>query len=223
MARIGHRSHGYVDREDAGRALGRALSDYAHRDDVVVLGLPRGGIPVAAQVARALHCPLDVLPVRKLGLPGQPELAMGAIASAAGTLEIFGNESVLASAAVSAATFERVRLEELTELRRREKAYRGDRPALQIRDRIVVIVDDGIATGSTMAAAVAAVRRQQPARLVVAAPVAAADTCEDLRAEVDEVRCIWTPAHFAAVGQAYRNFEPTTDEEVRRLLEVLAE
>jgi putative phosphoribosyl transferase len=209
---------GYADREEAGRALAVVLRGYAGRDDLLVLGLPRGGVPVAARVAAALAAPLDVLVVRKLGLPSQPELAMGAIAGVGETVEVIRNEQVLAGAGVSSDAFDRVCREELRELRRREQAYRDKAPALPVRDKVVIVVDDGLATGSTMRAAIAALRRQRPRRLVVAVPVAAAQTCERLRAEVDEVYCPWTADHFLAVGRGYRDFSATSDDEVRRLL-----
>lgn len=208
----------YDDRAQAGRALAQQLPAYAGRDDVVVLALPRGGVPVAAPVAVALAAPLDVLVVRKLGLPRQPELAMGAIAGVGDRVETVRNARVLSAAAVSEQDFTAVRERELDELRRREQAYRGGRPALDVDDRVVVLVDDGLATGSTMRAAVAALRQRQPARVVVAVPVAAADTCVALRQQADEVVCTWTPDPFHAVGQGYLDFSATEDDEVRRLL-----
>jgi putative phosphoribosyl transferase len=208
----------YVDRDEAGRALAGRLHRYVGRDDIVVLGLPRGGVPVAAQVAAVLGAPLDVLVVRKLGLPDQAELAMGAIAGVGDTVEVVRNEPVLAGSRTSDNAFDVVYRREVTELHRREEAYRGGRPALPIRDKAVILVDDGLATGSTMRAAAAAVRKQQAARVVVAVPVAARATCARLRNEVDEVVCPWTPEPFYAVGQAYLDFSATSDDEVRELL-----
>ena len=211
----------YRDRVAAGDALARHLGAYAGRADVVVLGLPRGGVPVAARVALALHAPLDILVVRKLGLPGQPELAMGAVAGIDDRLAVVRNPVVVDRAGVGDAAFERVLAREVDQLRRRQIRYGGGRSARALGGRTVVVVDDGLATGSTMRAAVIAIRQQQPARVVVAVPVAAADTCRSL-AEVpdgaDEVVCPWTPSQFVAVGRGYANFTPTTDEDVRELL-----
>jgi putative phosphoribosyl transferase len=212
----------YADRDDAGRTLAELLSHYGAQPDVVVLGLPRGGVPVAARVATALGAPLDVLVVRKLGLPWQPELAMGAIAGVGEEVELIRNDPVLTRSRVSPRVFDSVYRRELLELRRREDSYRGGRPPAQIRDRTVILIDDGLATGSTMRAGVAAVRRQRPSRVVVAVPVGAAETCAGLRNDVDEVVCALTPARFMAVGQAYRDFTPTSDAEVRHLLAAAA-
>lgn len=208
----------FADRHDAGRALAERLSGMVG-PDAVVLGLPRGGVVVAAEVAAALGCALDVVVVRKLGLPWQPELAMGAIAAAGETVETVRTEVVLAGAQVQPATFEEVRDQELAELRRREAAYRDGRPPADLRGRDVVLVDDGLATGATMRAAVAAVRRQEPARVLVAVPVGAPRACADLAGEVDDLVCLSAPAGFRAVGQAYRNFAPTGDDEVRAALD----
>lgn len=216
-----HRDRGYADRVEAGAVLAQQLRHYAGRDDVVVLGLPRGGVPVAARVATVIGAALDVLVVRKLGLPWHPELAMGAIAAVGDTVEVIRNEQVLAGYAVAAGAFDEVYQRELAELRRREKAYRQGRPPVTVRDRVVIIVDDGLATGATMRAAAAALRRQEPRRVVVAVPVAAPATCAALRDhvdEVDEVVCAAQPEPFCAVGQAYRDFSATQDDEVRRLL-----
>ena len=207
----------FADREDAGRHLADALGHLAGTD-VVVLGLPRGGVPVAAEVARALHAPLDVLVVRKLGLPWQPELAMGAVAGVAGSLEEVRNEQVIRQAGVGDDALDEVRAREIAELRRRELAYRGDRPAVDVRGRTVVVVDDGLATGSTMRAAVAALRSQSPAAVVVAVPVGSPDTVARLAKEVDELVCVTAPRGFAAVGQVYADFRPTSDDEVRAAL-----
>ena len=214
----------FANRTDAGRRLatevaGRLADRPAlARTPAVVLGLPRGGVPVAAEVARELGAPLDVLVVRKLGLPGQPELAMGAIAGVAGDIEVVRNDAVLAQAPVGEAAFQAVYVAEVTELRRRESAYRGDRPPATVEGRTTVVVDDGLATGSTMRAAVAAVRHGRPAAVVVAVPVGSPDTCARLAAEVDEVVCVTSPRGFTAVGQVYLDFSPTGDDEVRRAL-----
>ena len=214
----------FADRADAGRHLASTVAQrLADRPDlarhpVVVLGLPRGGVPVAAEVARELDAPLDVLVVRKLGLPGQAELAMGAIASVAGEVEVVRNETVLAQAWVGAEAFEAVYAAELAELRRRELAYRGGRPPAEVAGRTAVVVDDGLATGATMRAAVAAVRHGRPAAVVVAVPVGSRDTVARLTAEVDEVVCVTSPRGFAAVGQVYDDFRATSDDEVRAAL-----
>src|SRR4051795_6354489 len=209
----------FADRRDAGRALGAALAErLGGEPDVVVLGLPRGGVVVAAEVAAALGAALDIVAVRKLGLPWQPELAMGAIAAAGDAVEAVRTEQVLARVDVDPASFEAVRERELTELRRREQAYRGDRPPPELTGRTVVVVDDGLATGATMRAAVAAVRRSHPARVVVAVPVGSPHTCADLASLVDEVVGLWSPEAFTAVGQGYTDFSPTSDDEVRAAL-----
>jgi putative phosphoribosyl transferase len=207
----------WADRRAAGRALAERLVA-APPEGLVVLGLPRGGVVVAAEVAVALGAPLDVLVVRKLGLPWQPELAMGAIAAVGETVETVRVDSVLAAAGVAPDTFESVRQEELAELRRRELAYRDGRPALAVGGRAVVVVDDGLATGATMRAAVVAVRRQGPTRVTAAVPVGSPSACLATEAEVDELVCLSAPPSFRAVGQAYRDFAPTTDEEVRAAL-----
>lgn len=195
--------------------LARELRGYAGRHGLLVLGLPRGGVPVAYEVARELDAPLDVFLVRKLGVPGHEELAMGAIASG-GTRVL--NERVLALTTIPEEIIARVAAEEQRELERRERAYRGDRPTLDVRGATVILVDDGLATGSTMRAAAAALRQQQPDQLVVAVPVAAAETCNEFRSEVDEMICIMTPEPFHGVGMWYDDFSQTTDDEVRRLL-----
>ncbi|MEA2272370.1 MAG: putative phosphoribosyl transferase [Solirubrobacteraceae bacterium] len=206
----------FRDRADAGRELARHLADYAGRDDVIVLGLPRGGVPVAAEVARALRVPLDVFLVRKLGVPGHDELAMGAIAS--GGVRVV-NQEVVDAARVTAEEIDAAARRESLELGRREAAYRGDREPPQVAGRTVILVDDGLATGSTMRAAVEALKQQGAGRIVVAVPIAARSTCEELARHVDAVVCARTPEPFYAVGLWYDDFSQTTDDEVRELLE----
>ena len=205
----------YRDRRHAGVELARHLAD-VNGQGVVVLALPRGGVPVAFEVARALDAPLDVFVVRKLGLPGHPEFAMGAIAS--GGVRVL-NDEVIRLYRVSEQAVEAIALEERNELERRERVYRRRRPPLDVRGRTVVLVDDGLATGSTMRAAVEAVRALSPARVIVAVPVGSADTCREFAAIADEIVCARAPEHFAAVGQWYDDFRQTTDEEVGELLE----
>lgn len=207
----------YPDRTAAGRALARLLTGYADHAPLV-LALPRGGVPVAAPVADALHAPLDVLVVRKLGVPGYPEVAMGALAALGGHVELVHEHRVQQQAHVTADDLARVRERELVELRRRSTAYRGDRPAPDVAGRTVLVVDDGLATGATARAAVAAVRRHAPAGVVVAAPVGSASACAALARAADDVVCAWCPDHFHAVGQAYVDFDPPTDAEVRAAL-----
>ena len=207
---------GFRDRTDAGRALAGMLSAYANRPDVLVLALPRGGVPVGFEVAQALKAPLDVFLVRKLGLPGQKELAMGAIAT--GGVRVV-NDEVVRLLSVPEAVIDRVAAEEQQELARREALYRGDRPPPDVTARTVILVDDGLATGSTMRAAAAAVRQQHPARLVIAVPVAAPSTCQELGREVDEIVCALTPEPFYAVGLWYEDFSETTDDQIRDLLQ----
>jgi predicted phosphoribosyltransferase len=206
----------FRDRADAGRQLARALSAYAGRSDVLVLALPRGGVPVAYEVAQALGAPLDVFVVRKLGVPGHEELAMGAIAS--GGVRVI-NDDVVQALAIPDHTVNRIAAQEQQELARREQAYRGTRPAPQVQGRVVILVDDGLATGATMRAAVAAVQQQVPARVVVGAPVAAPEVCAEFARLVDDVVCIATPEPFHGVGIWYDSFSQTTDDQVRRLLE----
>jgi predicted phosphoribosyltransferase len=206
----------FRDRSDAGRTLAARLTQYGGRNDVLVLALPRGGVPVGYEIARALHLPLDLFVVRKLGTPGQPELAMGAIASG-GVLVV--NRDVVDALGIPDYLVRQAAETEQQELARRERQYRGERPPLEVHGRTVILVDDGLATGSTMRAAAAALRRMEAARIVVAVPVAAPQTCEQLRAEVDELICAATPEPFLAVGQWYRDFSQTTDDEVRELLE----
>ena len=209
-------SRPFRDRVDAGKALAGHLRKYAGRPDVIVLALPRGGVPVGYEVAHALGAPLDVFIVRKLGVPGHEEYAMGAVAS--GGVRVL-NDDAVRSLGLSDETVDRVTARELAELNRRERLYRGDRPEPDLKGRTVILVDDGLATGSTMKAAVKALAARAPARIVVAVPIAAADTCEALRREVDEVVCALTPEPFHAVGLWYDNFSQTSDEEVRDLLE----
>jgi predicted phosphoribosyltransferase len=205
----------FRDRRDAGRVLAGLLTHFHDRDDVIVLGLPRGGVPVAHEVASALRAPLDVFVVRKLGLPGHPELAMGAIASGGTTVL---NDDVARSSGVLPDVVRQVADREGRELSRREQTYRGDRPLADIAGRTVILVDDGLATGATMRAAIQAVRALRPARIVVAVPAAPASICEELTRDVDEVVCARTPSPFLAVGEWYRDFAQTTDKEVRDLL-----
>jgi putative phosphoribosyl transferase len=205
----------FRDRFDAGRALAGHLSGYAGRPDLIVLALPRGGVPVGSEVARALGAPLDVFLVRKLGLPGHEELAMGAIAS--GGIRLI-NEDVIQSYRVPDADIEAVTRVEQQELQRRERIYRDNRPLPSLNDRTVILVDDGLATGATMRVAVLAVREEGPSSIVVAVPVAAAETCDEFRTIVDDVVCAETPSPFYAVGLWYEDFSQTTDEEVHELL-----
>jgi predicted phosphoribosyltransferase len=205
----------FRDRHEAGAALASLLQGYARRNDVVVLALPRGGVPVAYEVATSLQVPLDVFSVRKLGVPGHPELAMGAIAS--GGVQVL-NEDVLAWYQPSADTVEAVARVEMRELERRERLYREGRPLVLVEGRTVILVDDGLATGSTMRAAVQAVRQLRAGTVVVAAPVGAPDTCQTLRQVADDVVCVFTPEPFTAVGAWYVDFSETSDDEVRRLL-----
>lgn len=205
----------FRDRTEAGRLLAARLEKYAGKLDVVVLALPRGGVPVAFEVTRALHAPMDVFIVRKLGVPGHEELAMGAVAS--GGVRVL-NDHVVAGLGIPEYAIEAVVNWETEELKRRERLYRGNRPPPDVRGKTVILVDDGLATGSTMLAAVQALRQQGPARIVVAVPVASTDTCELMKDYVDEIVCAATPEPFYAVGRWYEDFSQTTDEEVRELL-----
>jgi len=205
----------YRNRSDAGRALAARLVDYAGRDDLVVLGLPRGGLPVAYEVAMALHAPLDVFAVRKLGVPGHEELAMGAIAS--GGVRVL-NEDVVSMLNISPETIERVAEAEARELARRERAYRGDLPPLDIAGHHVILIDDGLATGATMRAAVKAARQMGPTGITVAVPAASQEACAALEAEADRVVCAATPEPFLAIGVWYVDFDQLTDADVQRIL-----
>ena len=205
----------YRDRIDAGKQLAARLSDYANRDDVLVLALPRGGVPVAFEVAKALNAPLDIFVVRKLGLPGHEELAMGAIAT--GGVRVL-NSDMVDHLQIPARVIDAAVKSELRELERRERLYRGKRPEPDVSSKTVILVDDGLATGSTMRAAAEALRQQDPARIVVAVPVSAVQTCDEYRMGVDEIICAKTPEPFMGVGMWYQNFSQTTDEEFREIL-----
>jgi len=207
----------FRDRKEAGRLLAQSLKEFANQNQVVVLALPRGGVPVADEIAKSLNVPLDVLPVRKLGVPGQEELAMGAIASGgAGVL----NDDVIQNLGISPEVVEEITQQELRELERRERLYRGNRPAPDLTGRTVILADDGLATGSTMQAAVNAVHQQRPARIVVAVPVAAESSCQALNRPDEGLTCVCEMAvePFYAVGLWYQNFDQTTDAEVREVL-----
>jgi putative phosphoribosyl transferase len=206
----------FLNRRDAGRQLAEELSDYAEDPGVLVLGLPRGGVPVAFEVARALRAPLDVLVVRKLGAPGHRELAMGAIAG--GGLRVL-NMDVIEALGISQGAVESVAASESLELERQRQVYRGDAPLAELRGRTIIVVDDGLATGSTMRAAVGALRQSKPARIVVAVPVASAETARVLREVADDVVCVSTPPDFRAVSNWYEDFSQTTDQEVHSMLE----
>jgi putative phosphoribosyl transferase len=205
----------FRDRVDAGRQLAERLMPYAGRSDVIVLGLPRGGIPVGFEIATRLNVPLDACLVRKLGVPGYPELAMGAIA--AGGFEVV-SQDLIRDLQIPQPAIQHVAVRERLELERRDAAYRGGRHPPVLRDRTVILVDDGLATGSTMQAAILAVRAQKPARIVVAVPVGARDTCGRVALIADEVVCVSMPEPFSAVGLWYQDFSPTTDDDVKRLL-----
>jgi len=202
----------FRDRTEAGRVLAAKLGEYANRGDVVVLALPRGGVPVGFEVAKALNAPLDVFVVRKLGLPGQEELAMGAIAS--GGARVL-NRELIRAVGIPAEVVEQVTQEEQRELERREREYRDGRPPVNVRGQTVILVDDGLATGSSMRVAVVALKQKEPAQIVVAAPVAPRESCAELEAVADRVVCALTPEPFGGVGQWYADFSQTSDEEVR--------
>jgi predicted phosphoribosyltransferase len=215
VARGSHYDEPYDDRRHAGAELAAHVGHLHGRDDIVVLALPRGGVPVAYEIARALNAPLDVVLVRKLGLPGHRELAMGAIAS--GGVRVL-NEDVVSLYSVPATVIDDIARGEQAELASRERMYRAGRAPVELRDRIVLLIDDGLATGSTMKAAVQAVRSRRPSRIIVAVPVGSPDSCRELADIADEVICARIPERFSAVGQWYRDFAETTDEEVRDLL-----
>ena len=210
----------FRDRSEAGRLLATKLPAYANRADLLVLALPRGGVPAGFEVAKALHAPLDVFVVRKLGVPGHEELAMGALAT--GNVRVL-NHDVVRSLRIPTKVIDEVAAREQQELARRERLYRGDRPPPEVRGRTVILVDDGLATGASMYAAVSALKRLQPSRIVVAVPAAAPATCDEFRAEVDDIVCAVTPEPFYSVGTWYEDFSPTTDEEVHDLLQRAAE
>jgi putative phosphoribosyl transferase len=205
----------FPNRLEAGRQLAQKLEKYAGRDDVIVLGLPRGGVPVANEVAKHLGAPLDVFIVRKLGVPGFEELAAGAIAS--GGVRVL-NEDVMRAIPHADQAIEAVTARETIELQRREQIYRGDRPPHELRDWIAILVDDGLATGATMRAAIKALRQREAAKIVVAVPVGPPDTCHEIEEQADETICLSMPEFFQAVGQYYEDFSQTTDEDVRELL-----
>jgi putative phosphoribosyl transferase len=205
----------FKNRTEAGRQLAQKLVTYAHRSDVLVLALPRGGVPVAFEVAKALSLPLDICLVRKLGTPGHPELAMGAIAQ--GGLIVL-NEDIIQWRRISQGAIDRVVETEQQELERRSRRYRGDRPLPHLRHRTLILVDDGIATGSTLRAAISTLKQQQPASIIIAVPVAPPSICQELNAEVDRVICLNRPTHLCSVSLWYDDFSQTTDEEVCRLL-----
>jgi predicted phosphoribosyltransferase len=205
----------FRDRSEAGRLLADRVRGYAHRPDVIVLALPRGGVPVAYEVARALDAPLDVFLVRKLGVPGHEEFAFGAIAT--GGIRVI-NQDVVQALGIPARLIDAIAAREQQELERRERLYRGTRPPPDVRDRTVILVDDGLATGSTMLAAVRALRSERAGRIVAAVPVASPEACEQLGEEADDVICAVTPEPFDAVGLWYQDFSQTTDDEVKELL-----
>lgn len=205
----------FFDRSEAGQFLAENLSAYADREDVIILALPRGGVPVGAEVAKRLNAPLDVFVVRKLGLPGHPELAMGAIAS--GGVRVFNGEIVNALR-IPDEVIDAVSAEELIELQRREKVYRAGRPPLDVEGKTAIVVDDGVATGSTMLAAVSALRQLNAARIIIAAPVIAASAYREMQRIADEVTAVIIPERFYAVGQWYEDFGQTGDQQVRDLL-----
>src|SRR5947199_6909516 len=210
----------FENRAEAGRQLAEKLDKYAGRDDVIVLGLPRGGVPVAYEVAKRLHAPLDVFIVRELGVPGFEELAAGAIAS--GGVRVL-NEDVMRAIPYADEAIEAVTARETAELERRERIYREGRPPPELRDRIAILVDDGLATGATMRAAVKALRQRGAAKIVVAVPVGPPDTCHEIEEQADEAICLSTPEFFQAVGQYYEDFSQTSDDDVRELLSSAAQ
>lgn len=205
----------FKDRRDAGKQLAEELSEYKGQSNLIVLGLPRGGVPVAYEVAEALNAPLDVFIVRKLGVPGQPELAMGAIAS--GNIRVM-NDNVVRRAGISDEQIDKVVQQEKKELKKREKAYRGARADINLQGKTALIVDDGLATGASMKAAISALREHNPEKIVVAVPTAPKDVCQEFEAEVDQIICLHTPSPFWGVGGSYQNFSQTSNEEVRDYL-----
>ncbi|MFM2062898.1 MAG: hypothetical protein RLZZ507_2568 [Cyanobacteriota bacterium] len=206
----------FRNRTEAGQMLVHHLRDYTNQENLLVLGLPRGGVPVAFEVAKALNAPLDICIVRKLGVPGQKELAMGAIAS--GGIGVL-NYNVINTLGIDREAIQIVAAEELQELQRRDRTYRGNAPPINVKDKIVILIDDGIATGSTMRAAIAILKQQKPKKIVVAVPVAPASTYEQLQSEVDEIVCLQTPENLSAIGVWYEDFSQTTDEEVQEILD----
>jgi len=206
----------FLNRREAGKRLALKLKDFENRSNVLILGLPRGGVPVAYAVARELHASLDIMIVRKLGMPGREELAIGAIAS--GGVRIL-NEDIINGMALPESIINRVTAQEQLELQRRERQYSGDRPPLEVRDRIVILIDDGLATGASMLAAVRAVRSRHPAQIVVAVPAASVQAIRMIQPEVDQVVCVLSPEPFEGVGKWYEDFSQTTDQEVQLLLE----
>jgi putative phosphoribosyl transferase len=205
----------FANRTEAGRLLAKKLTVYAHHPDTIVLGLPRGGVPVAVEIAKALHLPLDICLVRKLGTPSHEELAMGAIATG-GIMAI--NEEVVQDERITQQTIDEVAIKEQHELERRDRLYRGNRPFPQLQNRTVILVDDGIATGSTMNAAIACIRQQQPQSIIVATPVAHPSVCQQLQRQVEKVICLTTPEFLYSISLWYEDFSATSDEEVRCLL-----
>lgn len=206
----------FKNRLDAGKQLGREVKARGYNQNCIILGLPRGGVPIAYEVAKAIDAPLDVLVVRKLGVPGHEELAMGAIATGGG---MFVSEELVRTLNVPKTAFDRITRAERRELQRRERAYRHNRPKPNLRDRITIVVDDGLATGATMQAAISALQPERPKAIVVAVPVAARETCQMLSQEAEEIICLETPHPFRAVGLWYEDFPQTSDEEVRWLLQ----
>lgn len=205
----------FPNRIQAGRLLAKKLTKYADREDAIVLAIPRGGVPVAFEVAKALHVPLDVFICRKLGVPMQEELALGAVAS--GGVRVL-NDNLIGFLGIPPERIERIAGLQQRELERRERAYRGERPPLEVQGKTAILIDDGVATGASMLAAITALRRLEPARIVVAVPVATLSTIERLKREADEVICVDSPQEFYAIGQFYEDFSQTTDEEVCDLL-----
>ncbi|TAF07580.1 MAG: phosphoribosyltransferase [Nostocales cyanobacterium] len=205
----------FRNRTEAGRLLAKNLTGYANGENLLVLALPRGGVPVAFEVAKALNAPLDICIVRKLGVPGQKELAMGAIAS--GGIGVL-NYDVINTLGIDKEVIQVIAVEELQELQRRDRTYRGDAPPLNVKNKTVILIDDGIATGSTIRAAIAILKKQQPTKIVLGVPVAPASTYRELKSEVDEIVCLQTPEFLTAIGLWYEDFSQTTDDEVREIL-----